>query len=54
MKSDIFPVRPVFRDQDITIEEQLKLTEHFGPLHYHATTPVPKQPGLEAVHGQCL
>ncbi|KAH9945087.1 alpha-ketoglutarate-dependent sulfonate dioxygenase [Epithele typhae] len=39
-----------FRDQEITIEEQLELARHFGPLHKHATTPVPRQPGLEEVH----
>ncbi|KII85078.1 hypothetical protein PLICRDRAFT_178832 [Plicaturopsis crispa FD-325 SS-3] len=39
-----------FRDQELDIHEQLKLAEHFGPLHYHATTPVPAEPGLEAVH----
>ncbi|KAI0707254.1 TauD-domain-containing protein [Earliella scabrosa] len=40
-----------FRDQEITIEEQLELARHFGTLHKHATTPVPRQPGLEEVHG---
>lgn len=42
---------PVFRDQKISIEEQLELARHYGPLHKHATTPVPRQPGLEEVHG---
>ncbi|KAF7986465.1 hypothetical protein HWV62_31247 [Athelia sp. TMB] len=39
-----------FRDQDIDIHQQLELARHFGPLHKHATTPVPKEPGLEEVH----
>ncbi|KIK55139.1 hypothetical protein GYMLUDRAFT_248940 [Collybiopsis luxurians FD-317 M1] len=38
-----------FRDQEITIEEQLNLARYFGPLHKHATTPIPKN-GLEEVH----
>ncbi|KZT53673.1 alpha-ketoglutarate-dependent sulfonate dioxygenase [Calocera cornea HHB12733] len=40
----------VLRNQPITIEEQLELGRYFGPLHKHATTPVPRQPGLEEVH----
>ncbi|EIW80249.1 alpha-ketoglutarate-dependent sulfonate dioxygenase [Coniophora puteana RWD-64-598 SS2] len=39
-----------FRDQEISIHEQLELARHWGPLHKHATTPVPKEPGLEEVH----
>ncbi|KAI0749662.1 TauD-domain-containing protein [Daedaleopsis nitida] len=39
-----------FRDQEISIQEQLELARHFGPLHKHATTPVPREPGLEEVH----
>lgn len=39
-----------FRNQDISIHEQLDLARHFGPLHKHATTPIPKEPGLEEVH----
>ncbi|KAI0052256.1 alpha-ketoglutarate-dependent sulfonate dioxygenase [Auriscalpium vulgare] len=39
-----------FRDQEINIHEQLALARHWGPLHKHATTPVPKEPGLEEVH----
>ncbi|CCM01507.1 uncharacterized protein FIBRA_03563 [Fibroporia radiculosa] len=39
-----------FRDQEISIHEQLELARHFGPLHKHATTPVPREPGLEEVH----
>ncbi|PCH42062.1 TauD-domain-containing protein [Wolfiporia cocos MD-104 SS10] len=39
-----------FRDQEISIREQLELARHFGPLHKHATTPVPREPGLEEVH----
>ena len=42
----------VFRDQDLNIQEQLDIARHFGPLHKHATTPIPKEPGLEEVHGQ--
>ncbi|EEB92680.1 hypothetical protein MPER_08775, partial [Moniliophthora perniciosa FA553] len=38
-----------FRDQEINIHEQLDLARHFGPLHKHATTPIPKN-GLEEVH----
>ena len=33
-------------------DEQLELARHFGPLHKHATTPVPREPGLEEVHGK--
>lgn len=44
----------VFRDQEIDIHQQLDLARHFGPLHKHATTPIPKC-GLEEVHGMsCL
>ncbi|KAI0684442.1 hypothetical protein BC835DRAFT_637029 [Cytidiella melzeri] len=39
-----------FRDQDISIRELLDLHRHFGPLHKHATTGVPREPGLEEVH----
>ncbi|KAF8442285.1 hypothetical protein L210DRAFT_3611722 [Boletus edulis BED1] len=39
-----------FRDQELNIHEQLDLGRHFGPLHKHATTPIPKEPGLEEVH----
>ncbi|KAG6865785.1 hypothetical protein C0991_011777 [Blastosporella zonata] len=38
-----------FRDQEIDIHQQLDLARHFGPLHKHATTPIPKN-GLEEVH----
>ena len=41
----------VFRNQDLDIHEQLALARHWGPLHKHATTPTPKQVGLEEVHG---
>jgi len=41
---------PVFRNQDIDIHQQLELARHFGPLHKHATTPIPREPGLEEVH----
>ncbi|KAF5359618.1 hypothetical protein D9756_003264 [Leucocoprinus leucothites] len=37
------------RDQNIDIHQQLDLARHFGPLHKHATTPIPKN-GLEEVH----
>ncbi|KAM5537246.1 hypothetical protein V8D89_009179 [Ganoderma adspersum] len=39
-----------FRDQELSIHEQLELARHFGPLHKHATTPIPREPGLEEVH----
>ncbi|EPT01675.1 hypothetical protein FOMPIDRAFT_1059637 [Fomitopsis schrenkii] len=39
-----------FRDQEISIREQLELGRYWGPLHKHATTPVPREPGLEEVH----
>ncbi|KAI5820937.1 hypothetical protein BZA77DRAFT_51109 [Pyronema omphalodes] len=41
----------IFRDQhDFTVEDQLNLGRYFGTLHKHATTAVPKQPGLEELH----
>ena len=46
-----FGARQVFRSQDITIHEQLDLARHWGPLHKQATTPIPKEPGLEEVDG---
>ncbi len=42
---------PVFRDQDISIRELLEFHRYYGPLHKHATTGVPREPGLEEVHG---
>ncbi|THH31524.1 hypothetical protein EUX98_g2668 [Antrodiella citrinella] len=39
-----------FRDQEINVHEQLDLARHWGPLHKHATTPIPREPGLEEVH----
>ncbi|KAH8101019.1 alpha-ketoglutarate-dependent sulfonate dioxygenase [Cristinia sonorae] len=39
-----------FRDQELNIHEQLELARHWGPLHKHATTPIPREPGLEEVH----
>ncbi|KAG5647331.1 hypothetical protein DXG03_000399 [Asterophora parasitica] len=39
----------VFREQEINIHEQLDLARYFGPLHKHATTPIPRN-GLEEVH----
>jgi sulfonate dioxygenase len=44
----------VFRDQEINIHEQLELGRHFGPLHKHATTGLPIEPGLEEVHRKWL
>lgn len=41
----------VFRDQHIDVQQQLDLGRHFGRLHKHATTGIPKEPGLEEVHG---
>ncbi|KAJ7903349.1 hypothetical protein B0H14DRAFT_3679612, partial [Mycena olivaceomarginata] len=42
-----------FRDQEIDIHQQLDLARqvesYFGPLHKHATTPIPRN-GLEEVH----
>ncbi|KAF9000670.1 alpha-ketoglutarate-dependent sulfonate dioxygenase [Cyathus striatus] len=38
-----------FRDQEFDIYGQLDLARYFGPLHKHATTPIPKK-GLEEVH----
>ncbi|KAI0091130.1 TauD-domain-containing protein [Irpex rosettiformis] len=40
----------VFRDQDISIRELLEFHRHYGPLHKHATTGIPREPGLEEVH----
>ncbi len=42
----------VFRDQEINVHEQLELARHFGRLHKHATTGVPREPGLEEVHSE--
>ncbi|EDU42014.1 TauD Probable taurine catabolism dioxygenase [Pyrenophora tritici-repentis] len=40
-----------FRDQkNFGIDEQRELGKYFGELHKHATTGVPKRPGLEDVH----
>ncbi|KAI0300798.1 alpha-ketoglutarate-dependent sulfonate dioxygenase [Russula brevipes] len=39
-----------FRNQGINIHEQLDLARHWGPLHKHATTPIPREPGLEEAH----
>lgn len=39
------------RDQhDLTVEDQLALGRHWGPLHVHATTGVPQKEGLEEIH----
>lgn len=40
----------ILRNQPIDIHKQLDLGRYFGPLHKHATTPVPRQEGLEEVH----
>ncbi|KAI4214897.1 MAG: hypothetical protein LQ351_002610 [Letrouitia transgressa] len=40
-----------FRNQtDFHIDAQRELGQYFGKLHKHATTSVPKRPGLEDVH----
>lgn len=40
-----------FRDQkNFDIEAQRELGKYFGTLHKHATTAVPRRPGLEDVH----
>lgn len=40
-----------FRNQTkLDINAQLELGRHFGELHKHATTSVPRRPGLEEVH----
>ncbi|KAF9642537.1 alpha-ketoglutarate-dependent sulfonate dioxygenase [Thelephora ganbajun] len=39
-----------FRDQELNIHQQLDLTRYWGPLHKHASTPIPREPGLEEVH----
>lgn len=40
-----------FRDQkDFSIDDQRKLGQYFGTLHKHATTSIPRRPGLEDVH----
>ncbi|RMZ72583.1 alpha-ketoglutarate-dependent taurine dioxygenase [Pyrenophora seminiperda CCB06] len=40
-----------FRDQkNFGIDEQRELGKYFGELHKHATTGVPRRPGLEDVH----
>lgn len=40
-----------FRDQkDLDIETQRELGQYFGKLHRHATTAIPRRPGLEDVH----
>lgn len=48
----VLTISPVFRDQPLNIHEQLELARYFGPLHKHATGPVPQEPGLEEVQGQ--
>ncbi|KAI9888982.1 MAG: hypothetical protein M1814_006099 [Vezdaea aestivalis] len=40
-----------FRNQtDLDINKQRELLQYFGTLHKHATTSVPREPGLEDVH----
>lgn len=52
LKFGVKPICLVFRKQEINIHEQLDLARHFGPLHKHPTTPVPREPGLEEVHSE--
>lgn len=51
--SETLTYDPVFRDQELDIHGQLDLARHFGPLHKHATTPIPRI-GLEEVHGTVI
>jgi sulfonate dioxygenase len=37
-------------DDDFSVEDQLAFGRHFGPLHTHPTTGIPRQEGLEEVH----
>lgn len=40
-----------FRNQaDLSIDEQTEIGKHWGRLHNHATTGVPRKPGYEHVH----
>ncbi|KAG1760225.1 hypothetical protein EDD22DRAFT_971195 [Suillus occidentalis] len=38
--------------QKLSVHEQLDIARHFGHLHKHATITVPRDPGLEEVHGE--
>jgi len=40
----------VFRNQEATIYDLVKIAEHLGPLHIHSTTGVPTDPALNGVH----
>ena len=40
-----------FRDQELDVHQQLDLARYWGPLHKHSSTPIPRDPGLEEVHG---
>jgi len=40
-----------FRDQELDIRQQLNLAWYWGPLHKHPSTAVPRELGLEEVHG---
>ena len=40
-----------FRNQtDLDIDTQRELGQYFGKLHKHATTSIPRRPGLEDIH----
>ncbi|KAG2744689.1 Clavaminate synthase-like protein [Suillus brevipes Sb2] len=39
----------VVRDQELSVHEQLDIVRHFGLLHKHATTLVPREPGLTVI-----
>ena len=38
-------------DTGYKFREMLEFHRYYGPLHKHATTGVPREPGLEEVHG---
>ena len=41
----------VLRKQEVSIHDLLTIGRYYGPLHKHPSTGVPKEPGLEEVHG---
>ncbi len=41
----------VFRNQEISVQEQLDLGRYYGPLHKHAAAAMPKDPALEELLG---
>ena len=43
-----------FRDQELDVHQQLDLARYWGPLHKHPSTPIPRDPGLEEVHGNSI